>query len=92
MAIIKVEDDKLEFWCTGCGAYHSVPLVGDDPWFFDGDYERPTILPSLVLHRVTETGKVVNTCHLCLTGGILYYLSDSEHRMRGQNIPLESRY
>lgn len=45
------EGGQLLFWCPGCNCEHQV-YVGDGPgtrWGFNGDYERPTFTPSVLI-------------------------------------------
>lgn len=41
---------KLGFWCPGCEELHAVRVApGPDPWGFNGDYDRPTFTPSVLV-------------------------------------------
>lgn len=44
-------DDKvgLHYWCQGCEQMHSVVVEGPGAWGFNGDLERPTFTPSVML-------------------------------------------
>lgn len=66
------------FWCPGCEEYHSF----DNRWTKNGTDERPTFTPSLLY--ATKTPR----CHLWLTDGVLVYLEDCEHHLKGQRVPL----
>jgi hypothetical protein len=37
--------DKIGFYCPACGEIHWVPKLR---WSFNGDYERPTLHPSVI--------------------------------------------
>jgi hypothetical protein len=57
------EGGRLLFMCPGCKEMHQV-TVGDGPgprWGFNGDYDRPTFTPSVLVrgHKVIrdEAGK-----------------------------------
>ena len=39
---------SLLLWCPGCEGLHMISL-GPDGWSFDGDTERPTITPSILV-------------------------------------------
>lgn len=88
--VVCVVDDVVLFFCKGCGAQHGMKISGDDPWFFDNDFHKPTILPSLVLSRVNEQGNTVIYCHVTIIGGVARYYNNSEHKLKGKDIPLES--
>lgn len=36
----------LSFWCPGCSEYHTVSAGG---WSFDGNFEAPTLYPSILV-------------------------------------------
>lgn len=40
-----IEGDSLGFWCPGCECMHVV----DSGWTFDGNYDRPTFSPSVLV-------------------------------------------
>lgn len=54
MKIHKTNDDKYLFYCEGCEGVHGV----DNTWTFNGDYEKPTFSPSILVKstKLTETG------------------------------------
>lgn len=46
----------LAFWCPGCKTCHAVTLAG---WKFNGDAERPTFSPSVLVrsgHYIPQHG------------------------------------
>lgn len=45
-------DHTVEFKCPGCGEIHVIPhgVNGHPSWTFNGDYDKPTLYPS-VLYR-----------------------------------------
>lgn len=42
-----IEGGRLGFWCPGCKEMHQV--VTNPGWVFNGDYERPTFTPSVLV-------------------------------------------
>src|SRR5258708_7199739 len=38
-------DGRISFWCFGCGEVHAVPT---DRWSWNGNYEQPSLTPSLL--------------------------------------------
>lgn len=40
------QDDGLTFWCPGCDEPHNVNAIG---WNWDGNVERPTFSPSILI-------------------------------------------
>jgi len=48
----------LQFECPGCRETHAVSISGGHPgWTFNGDFERPTLSPSVLV----RTGHYCNT-------------------------------
>lgn len=71
------------FDCPGCGYGHGFKTQGDGPcWTFNGDMEKPTISPSLLV-----TGQY--KCHSFIRDGQIQFLSDCDHALAGQTVPLE---
>lgn len=94
----------VAFWCEGCQTHHGVII---DPakspcWGFNGDYERPTFTPSILVRMphpegysrdnpapIGWYGKMVDEiCHSFVTNGRIEYLSDCTHNLAGQTIDL----
>jgi hypothetical protein len=69
----------FSFLCPGCGERHA--LV-EGRWAFNGDYERPTFTPSVL---VSGDGAV---CHSFVTDGRIQFLSDCTHSLAGQTVEL----
>ena len=77
------------FHCPGCGylhGYYTKPHKRDGQdmpvWAFNGDMERPTFTPSLLVNAHDPKTR----CHLFLTDGKLHYCSDSHHKLAGQTV------
>ena len=74
------------FWCPGCEDVHRFE---EGKWTFNGDYDKPTFHPSLLLNgNPALHNPAVPRCHLFLTEGILTFLSDCTHKLVGQRVPL----
>jgi hypothetical protein len=69
------------FWCDGCGYSHHIDTTR---WQFNGDLERPTVTPSLLLHPGTNHPR----CHIFITDGSIRYLGDCGHELAGQTVPM----
>lgn len=76
---------------------------GSSTWSWDGDLERPTISPSVLVHphdrfidgslerpALTAPENITTTplCHSFVTDGRIEYLSDSTHALAGQTVDL----
>lgn len=49
--VVNVSGNTVMYWCPGCGDSHAI-TVGDGPgprWSWDGDRERPTFAPSVLV-------------------------------------------
>jgi len=96
------------FWCPGCGEAHGVwtrkKNSVDAVWSFNGDMEKPTFEPSLLIRgtrKITdeEHAKIMAgvkvtiadyVCHSFVRNGRIQYLSDCTHSFAGQTIPMEA--
>lgn len=83
----------VTFECPGCGTTHTVPTHGPNAWIFNGDMERPTLTPSILVHphgALDEQGQRYETprCHSFVTDGRIQFLADSTHALAGQTVEL----
>lgn len=79
------------FWCPACQFGHGVWTTEANAhtgarWTFDGNFEIPTISPSLLIHHGAN-GKEI--CHTVVSCGVINYCSDCTHAMAGKSIPME---
>ena len=80
----KVFKTQYQYWCKGCGFEHAFSLKSEGGNHdFNMDLDNPTVNPSL-LQNFTP-GK---TCHSFIKDGMIQYLSDCWHELRGQTIEL----
>jgi len=98
---------EFTIFCPGCKCGHGFRtanciepdgLNDDDKdlfknkWTWNGDFENPTINPSLnVLHKIgTNNGKAVyeTRCHSFVKDGKIQFLGDCKHGMANQTIDL----
>lgn len=86
----------MVFWCPGCAKPHPYRVArdrGEDSrypvWSFNGDQEKPTFTPSLLVHQNRRADGTIEQplCHLFLTNGVIQYCSDSQHALAGQSVP-----
>lgn len=76
------------FWCPGCESPHPYwvkprPDAAGHVWDFNGDREKPTFRPSLLVNANTPGAK---RCHLFMTDGKLQFCSDSQHELAGKTV------
>lgn len=72
----------------GVAGEHTVPFRGESGWFFDGNLERPTLSPSLLLTMTVGQQRQKFVCHSFVKDGSIQYLGDCTHPLAGQTIEL----
>ena len=96
MKINKIHNAKrgepdFTFYCPGCKCDHGIwiPYEGctHATWDFNGDLERPTVRPSILVNAggLNPTQPI---CHSFVTDGMIQYLSDCTHELSGKTIEL----
>lgn len=84
---IKTDDPNIEeymFRCPGCGGAHMIRTKGDRPcWTWNGDVEKPTCSPSLLVGHGTSY-----QCHSFISDGKIQFLGDCWHDLRGQTVDI----
>jgi len=87
---VKRDDNGLLlFRCPGCASLgeHSVGFHAlDGRWTFDGDFERPTLHPSVLDTMEFGDGRPKRVCHSFVRAGMIQYLSDSTHAFAGRTV------
>lgn len=84
----KTDDGKYMVFCAGCGCCHGM----DSRWTFNGDFEKPTFTPSFLVGGClnhTRGKEHFGICHSYVTDGMIRYLDDCTHHLKGQTVPLE---
>lgn len=89
------QDDTVEGWmfeCPGCGIGHA-PYTKNYPggpvWSFNGDVEKPTFHPSvLVKWDFSGEGMATKVCHSFVREGLIEFLGDCTHALAGQTVEL----
>lgn len=76
--------------CPGCDGFHVVHVAHSNPganWQFNGDTERPTFSPSLLVNKdFSHPG--VPRCHSFVRDGRIQFLSDCTHHLAGKTVDL----
>lgn len=77
------------FYCPGCNEAHPYyvdqpPHPGGPMWHFNGDAERPSFTPSLMVNRGCK-----DQCHLYVTAGNIEYMADCHHVLANKTVPLQ---
>lgn len=84
----RTSDERWVVFCPACRCGHGVT----SGWTFNGDMERPTFSPSLlVTWEGFEDGKETKKiCHSFVRDGKIQFLNDCTHALAGQTVPLEA--
>lgn len=78
------KSNRLYFWCPGCECHHAVTTEPPHGWTFNGDFDKPTISPSVLC----TFGNSSDRCHLFVRDGKLQFLNDCTHKHAGQTIDM----
>ena len=88
----------LAHWCPACEGMHQFALDGKNSsgaqWTWDGNVEMPSFSPSMNIRvnmpdmRGYQPDAMNSVCHYFLKAGVIQYLGDCTHAMKGQNVPL----
>jgi hypothetical protein len=93
MKVKQLIEGRVEFICPGCGYLHCLnirPSESRPSWEFNGDYDKPTFQPSILMKTYKYEGeeKIDICCHSFVTDGKIQFLSDCTHELAGQTIEL----
>ena len=97
-----LEGGKVAFLCPGCRQMHHVTVDGSRGWTFNGDGDRPTFSPSVLVkgavpitdeeHASIMAGGTIEpkplACHSFVTDGRIRFSADSSHALAGQTADL----
>ncbi len=83
--IVGNDGDHLRFNCPGCESAHVVTIAPHPhPWEWNGDLERPTLDPSVLV-----TGGAADIrCHSFVRDGRIEYLADCTHDLAATTVDL----
>ncbi len=98
----RLEGGKVAFRCPGCNQMHHVTVDGSRGWTFNGDGNRPTFSPSVLVkgtvpitdeeHEIIMgSGSVTPksfVCHSYVVDGQIRFLGDCTHELKGQTVEL----
>jgi hypothetical protein len=81
------KEDYVNFDCPGCGQFHVLPIKGPNAWGFNGNYDRPTLTPSILANR-GRANPTAHICHSYVTDGRIQFLGDCTHELANQTVDL----
>lgn len=79
------------FDCPGCGIAHGVWTKKQDSqrnWKFNGDLNKPTFLPSILVRYPYGQPQKMVICHSFITDGMIRFLNDCTHSLAGKTVAL----
>jgi hypothetical protein len=92
MSVVEIIKGCVSFECPGCGMGHHARIAGPGVphpcWEFNGDLERPTLSPSLLVRWEWGEERTPKVCHSFVRDGQIQFLSDCTHEFAGKTIPL----
>lgn len=84
-----IDQDKdngmLTFYCPGCEMPHSF----DKRWTFNGNLEKPTFSPSLLVRYTWGPERIEMRCHSFVREGKIQFLNDCTHKLAGKTVDME---
>lgn len=83
---IQISESKkqYQFLCPGCKQRHAF----NDNWYFNNDYEKPTVTPSIKVDGWLNEQLPKGICHSFITDGMIQFLSDCSHSLANQTVEL----
>ena len=78
--------------CPGCNGVHSFATEtaqsNGAKWGFNGDLEKPTFVPSMLVRAEHGEGYVPFVCHSFVTNGMIQFLGDCSHENKNKTMEL----
>jgi len=82
------ESTQYNFWCPGCKTIHAFQVKPAEPnWDFNGDFDCPTVKPSIKVTMGPKTARQV--CHFHITNGKIVYCGDCWHDKRNLTVEMK---
>lgn len=91
------KDNKkyLVYFCPGCKDLVTIPVtIGKNQnqkvvshWLFDGNYDSPTLHPSILQRHTPHKGQP-HVCHHFVRSGKIQFLDDCTHELKGKTVDL----
>lgn len=84
------EDGNTElyyFMCPGCKITHPIHVKYPGhatSWSFNGDVNKPTFSPSLLVYPTHRNGR----CHSFIRDGQIQYQNDCDHELKGKTVDM----
>ena len=79
----------IHFLCPGCKGRHSIITGGvPEACQFNENFDSPTISPSVLVTWAEGEAKIKKACHSYIKNGMIQFLNDCTHELKGQIVPL----
>jgi hypothetical protein len=90
MILRESAEGSMMFYCPGCEFIHAVRVSGEGRpcWKFNGDSDRPTFEPSLLVTSARVDSIPARRCHSFIRDGQIQFLDDCTHALRGTTVPI----
>jgi hypothetical protein len=81
---------SMLFECPGCDMLHVVYVAGEGVpvWTFNGDIDKPTVSPSVLVRSNYGQPPVDTVCHSLIKDGQIQFLGDCTHKLAGQTVEI----
>lgn len=88
--IQRADDGRMIFECPGCDMMHGVYVEREQRprWDWNGDMQRPTFSPSILVTWDWGERREKKVCHSYVRDGQIQFLGDCTHQLAGQTVPL----
>ena len=88
----ELEGGEPTHFCPACKSLHTFNVNKQRPngarWSWDGNIDKPTFTPSMNIRLGPLLGGKMLICHYTLIKGVIKYMNDCTHKMRGQIVDL----
>ena len=86
----RTANNNLMFECPGCKMYHVVNVTADTVprWIWNGDAEKPTFDPSILVSYSWGKPPIDQVCHSFVVNGRIQFLNDCTHELAGQTVDI----
>lgn len=83
-------DNTFYMNCPGCKHTHvfNTNESRRPAWSFNGDFEKPTFTPSMIVRHRFINGAPTAICHFFVRDGQIEFLADSTHELAGKTVPM----
>lgn len=84
---------RVSWVCPGCKGEHNVTVSGTKnsmgaTWGWNGSVDNPTFTPSVMVQYHHPTKNIAYQCHCFVRNGVIEFLGDCNHELRGQKVPM----